>query len=382
MSQQTTLGRLALLLFPLGTFALPGPQIPAGGPGRGGNGNPAPDPVLPWVTVDPIGLATTITPTVFTTSDVRTTANAPPGDLTSTATYTLSPGGTDRPDLASTYTGLAPVATATSTSDKGGSFLACNRGQGTDEPFCLPKRGSILHPGRTYYVTWSPSYFAPPNISIAFQAQYFPADTGGYITDFTTNYFSASVGFYAWTIPIDFLTSSSNHNISSQNISLSLVYEDTETTNPNDIKVLPGPNILVMLESQVPNHAPKGPDKSYAAAIAVPIIVVILLIALGGFCFFKYKKTGLFPVPAFSRKRNSTGGGGGAGYGERQSRAQRVGSGSFGATNDKQGAQANTVGIQLTDRDSWSPTTAASAPSGRNVFREEIQRQEAAAQRR
>ncbi|KAM7196970.1 Protein of unknown function (DUF4448) domain containing protein [Rhypophila sp. PSN 637] len=378
MRQRTTLGRLALLLFPLNTFALPGPQIPAGGPGR--------EPVLPWVTVDPIGLATTITPTVFTTNDVRTTANAPPDDLTSTATYTLSPGGTDRPDLASTYTGLAPVASATSTSDEGGSFLACNRGQGTDEPFCLPKRGSILHPGRTYYVTWATtSYFAPPNISIALQAQYYPADTQGSIAGFTTNYFPASVGFYAWSIPIDFLTSSSNHNITSQNISLSLVFEDAETANPNDIKVLPGPNIIVMLERDLPKDSKNHADKSYAAAIAVPIIVVILLIALGGFCFFKWKRNGVLPVPVFSRKRNSTGGGG-AGYGERQSRAQRVGSGGFGgATDDKQGAKGAggpNVGIQLTDRDSWSPTTATSAPAGRNVFREEIQRQEAAAAQR
>jgi hypothetical protein len=33
------------------------------------------------------------------------------------------------------------------------------------------------------------------------------------------------------------------------------------------------------------------------------------------------------------------------------------------------------VGIQLTDRDSWSPT-GRSAEQGRNVFREEVARQE------
>ncbi|KAH6640223.1 hypothetical protein F5144DRAFT_559692 [Chaetomium tenue] len=35
------------------------------------------------------------------------------------------------------------------------------------------------------------------------------------------------------------------------------------------------------------------------------------------------------------------------------------------------------VGIQLTDRASWSPTTGrGAAGGGRNVFREEIERQE------
>lgn len=126
----------------------PGPQVPSGG---SRNGNAAPAPVVPWVTVDPLGIARTITPTVFTTDGARTTANQPPDSLISTATYTLFPGGTDHPDLASTYTGLAPVASAAGTTNDAGTFLACNLGQVSDKPFCQPKRGSVLYPGRTYY---------------------------------------------------------------------------------------------------------------------------------------------------------------------------------------------------------------------------------------
>jgi len=76
-------------------------------------------------------------------------------------------------------------------------------------------------------------------------------------------------------------------------------------------------------------------------------------------------------VPILGGRRRS----GSGGYGVGQSRSQRVGvvpaGGGFGG-NDKQGPN---VGIQLTDRDSWSPTTPSQA-AGRNVFREELRRQE------
>ena len=100
-----------------------------------------------WVTVDPSGVASTVTPAVITTEGQRATVLEPPASLLSTATYTLSPNG-----HASTYTGLAPVASATGANDAG-VFLACTTNQGIDEPFCLPKSGSTLHPGHTYYST-------------------------------------------------------------------------------------------------------------------------------------------------------------------------------------------------------------------------------------
>lgn len=71
------------------------------------------------------------------------------------------------------------------------------------------------------------------------------------------------------------------------------------------------------------------------------------------------------PVIGGLMKRRSGGGGGGAGYGVRQSRTERVGGGARGVGEDKAGG-----GIQLTDRESWSPT------AGKNVFREELQRQQ------
>jgi hypothetical protein len=107
----------------------------------------------PWVTVDPSGAAHTITPIVTTTNGATSTISPPPDALLTTGTYTMSPGG-----KASTSVGLAPVATATSTANPAGAFLACTMYQGLDEPFCSPKRGSLLYPGYTYYskpATWS-----------------------------------------------------------------------------------------------------------------------------------------------------------------------------------------------------------------------------------
>ena len=104
---------------------------------------------IAWVTVDASGSAQTVTPAVITTEGHLATVSNAPATLVSTATYTLSPSG-----RASTYTGLAPVASATGTGGSlAGVFPACdgNANVGPIEPFCLPKAGSELHPGTTYY---------------------------------------------------------------------------------------------------------------------------------------------------------------------------------------------------------------------------------------
>ncbi|KAH6640222.1 hypothetical protein F5144DRAFT_559691 [Chaetomium tenue] len=113
-----------------------------------------------WVTVDAAGSARTITPSVITTNGQLATISDAPSELRSTATYTLSPSG-----RASTYTGLAPVASATGTGDSpAGVFSACdsNVSVGPVQPFCLPRAGSELHPGKTYYSTSPALTLSPP----------------------------------------------------------------------------------------------------------------------------------------------------------------------------------------------------------------------------
>jgi hypothetical protein len=99
-----------------------------------------------------------------------------------------------------------------------------------------------------------------------------------------------------------------------------------------------------------------------AVAVAVPVVIAIVLIGLAGFCVWARRRHGSWPlIGALARAKRSSS----QGYGVRQSHGQRTGTGLSASTTGKGGA-----GIQLTPTESWSPT------SGRNVFREEIRRQD------
>jgi hypothetical protein len=134
-----------------------------------------------------------------------------------------------------------------------------------------------------------------------------------------------------------------------------------------------------------------GTPTNTIVAIAVPVIVITILLLFSGLCFFSYRRHGTIPLLSTlrNRKRRSTGGvggGGGARYGVRQSRAERMGTGAAVPRDNKSETDVG-GGVELTDRDSWSPTyTARSAAGGegrgRNVFREELARQESLRQGR
>ena len=128
--------RLSFLLFFLIQRSISFPQA----------GITVPEAPLPWITVNPAGAASTVSPKVITTEGHRTTLNAPPASLLSTSAWTLSLGSS-----ITIYTGLSPVAGSTSHDEDGAAFLACSSNVGLYEPFCLPRAGSVLYPGRTYY---------------------------------------------------------------------------------------------------------------------------------------------------------------------------------------------------------------------------------------
>jgi hypothetical protein len=104
-----------------------------------------PLPVSAWVVVDEAGIAATVSPVVRSTNGATTTINPPPATLMATGTYTLLPSG-----VASTKTGLAPVATATG-KNHAGIFLACEKNQSPGGRFCQPEPGTVLYVGYTYY---------------------------------------------------------------------------------------------------------------------------------------------------------------------------------------------------------------------------------------
>ncbi|KAK0670185.1 hypothetical protein QBC41DRAFT_390165 [Cercophora samala] len=356
LSRVTLLATIASSLFLLPAFSLPqAGSVPDAAP-------------LPWVTINPQGDAETITPKVITTEGHRATLSNPPAHLISTATYTLSPDG-----RLSTYTGLAPVATAPTNpddDDESAAFLACQSDKGHDEPFCLPRRGSSLIVGRTYYITWSPSYFSPQStlltlhifFSSSSQQQQQQQQQGIKLTPLPI---SASVGFYAWTIPPNFPTTAP--------ISFALQHNDTTTEEAHDIITVSGPTVNVL--SSEPDPAPPssgGGNGTNILAIVLPIVIVAVLVGLAGFCFLTYRRKGRWPVVGglVSGKRGPTGGG----YTGQGGRRVQEGAGGVVVTGDNK-SETN-IGVELTDRDSWSPTSPNSPSRGRNVFREEVERQE------
>jgi hypothetical protein len=208
-------------------------------------------------------------------------------------------------------------------------------------------------------------------------------------TAFTSPRMLASTGFYAWTVPDTFLSGHTPSPLSSVNLTLSLAsYEDAYSLDVDDD--IPGPTVIVSAASSSSADDPSseggsstgggrgggGGHKTNAAAIAVPIVVILVVLGLAGFCFRSWRKHGSVPLVS-AMKRRSTGGG--QGYGVRQSRSERVGAATAGgggagvAGVDK---EVGGGGVELTDRDSWSPAPGSSPPGGRNVFREEMDRQQ------
>ncbi|KAK4201167.1 hypothetical protein QBC40DRAFT_348030 [Triangularia verruculosa] len=321
---------------------------------------------LPWVTVDPQGDAETISPKVITTEGHRATLSNPPAHLISTATYTLSPD-----DRLSTYTGLAPVATAPGGTDETGVFLACQADKGHDEPFCLPRRGSSLVVGRTYYITWSPSYFSPQSTPLTLHIFFSSSSSSPNSQqkagiNLTPLPIPASTGFYAWTIPLNFPVSSP--------ISFALQHNDTTTADvTNDIITVSGPTVNVV-SSDPAEEAPSTSvqNGTNILAIVLPIVIAAVLLGLAAFCFLSYRRKGKIPVVGGFLAKRRSGRGGYTGQGAR--RVQDV-QGDGGRVTGDHKSETN-VGVELTDRDSWSPTSPNSAKGGRNVFREEVERQE------
>ncbi|KAK4237812.1 hypothetical protein C8A03DRAFT_15694 [Achaetomium macrosporum] len=336
---------------------------------------------IAWVSVGPTGSATTITPAVITTQGQRTTLATAPPSLAATATYVLSPLG-----HASTYTGLAPVASATGTGGSiAGVFPACddNSRVGPVEPFCLPLPGSELHPGTTYYVTWSPTYF-PTNQTVSLQVIYNSSSSSSPAANkigATSPPVPAAQGFFFWTVPPDFL--SSRGNPARYPVTFVLAYNDTSTPRiGNDLNEVVGPTVYITPGSgSISPGAGGGGSSTHAAAIAVPVVIAAVLALLAAFSAVSWRRTGHVPLigglAAQMKKRR-----GASGYGVRQSRSERVGS-SYGAgavwAGNRGGGDSKSetnVDIQLTDRDSWSPTAGGGgATGGRNVFREEVERQ-------
>jgi hypothetical protein len=182
-------------------------------------------------------------------------------------------------------------------------------------------------------------------------------------------------GFFAWSITTDFLEVHAQ-NRSAMNVTLFMaIIDDTDSNSTNDSPVqtrVNGPSVVIVYPSAAPAPSTGGGGGGpNAVSIAVPIIVVLVVLGLAAVGFWLWRK-----------HRAARGG-----YGVRRSQSERVSWGSTGARGGLSKEQeANGVGIQLTDRDSWGTTSVVSPGQarmgdgreavGKNVFREELRRQE------
>ncbi|KAJ3941217.1 uncharacterized protein N0V96_009097 [Colletotrichum fioriniae] len=283
-----------------------------------------PGPVNDWISVDSNGNARTISPSVVTSNGARTTISPPPYSLTgSVYTVTATTGGL------TTSTGVPPPPQASNTQGFGGVFAVCNNRVGQDGPFCQPRRGSTLHVESTYYNPATP-------IGIVG----FDVDNG--ITDnapaFSVTNLSGGDGWVPWTPHLTDLESKTSNNMT-----IILMYNDPDTGEEKNVT---GPvfTLRMAMDIDAPNSRPN------LLAILLPVILISLAIA--AFMAWLYIRR---------RRRHAAV----AAAVERQNAAHPT-----GQPRSMHG-QKGSADIQL------EPTSPppGSAP-GRNVFQEEVRRQE------
>ncbi|OAA54166.1 hypothetical protein SPI_09100 [Niveomyces insectorum RCEF 264] len=269
---------------------------------------PSLPPTAPWVSVDDKGTAHTVTPVLTTIDGTPTVVSAEPTTTTTALERTMT---------ASRTAADQPQATAT---NGAGSFPVCHNTDGPTAPFCAPAAGSTLNPGRTYYITWDPAYFAAPNTTVIVTGNLFNATTGEVTTQaFASGTLAAAWSFYAWTVDGDLLKGAGRGGV---NVSVSLSYLPPPT----------GPIVPVATPEpyrQPPAKAPTGP----ALYIGLPCVLGFVVLVVVGTCLWNRHVRRINLGNVMSRGRyGPLGGGGGQGYGVRKSRRERMGhSGRVGA---------------------------------------------------
>ena len=190
-------------------------------------------------------------------------------------------------------------------------------------------------------VTWSSETFDNKNNTVQIQLAW-----DGRV-NLRSDPLPVTQGFWVWSPPASLLGGKQILDVS-----IRMMYNDTDTTGKQTDKTETGPTVHLTNDAALTSYLSPAQDTGSskgvnAAAVAVPIVVIVLLL-VAGFIFWRWRK-----------------GRGGASAG--------VGSGRTARTMQPEsaGKTASDTGIQLTDRDSWN-----AGGTGRNVFREEVARQQ------
>ncbi|KAK3323788.1 hypothetical protein B0T19DRAFT_443260 [Cercophora scortea] len=256
----------------------------------------------------------------------------------------------------------------------------CSNINGANAPFCSPTEGTRLEVGKTIDVTWDPSFFnstTTPQIRV--QAEFSPAKgaTGG-SDGFTTDAIDVTAGRYTWTILPSYL----NHRDHSGPRSAQLFLANpTDTDNDGTFDAqdrVAGPRVEIISSSNTTTSptSPNDPTNNdmrmmgpNPLSIALPVSLgILVLLLIGGYFLLKRRAqrnnpeagAGGFGIRGIFSRRNG-------GYGIGQSRAQRLPRDPvtiIHSTHMNAGGGGGMMRMQTMGE------------GGRNVFREEMSRQD------
>lgn len=201
-------------------------------------------------------------------------------------------------------------------------------------------------------MTWDPSYFGDSSALVQVQADFTPSsgedptplDDAGFIS----NSLRAGTGSYSWAISSSILNSSTSD---AGGINAQLYFVVSTGDGGSENRTL-GPLVRVVPISSSDTGSGSGPN---LVAIIVPVVVgALVLMAIAAFFIMKRRKPEWKVGSMFSLGKTP-------GYGSRKSRSERA------------------VGMEMSGNAVQVGDVGVSKPQeGRNVFREEIRRQEEA----
>ncbi|KAK0641345.1 hypothetical protein B0T16DRAFT_380051 [Cercophora newfieldiana] len=259
----------------------------------------------------------------------------------------------------------------------------CTNFDGPLAPFCAPVQGQQVPVGRTVEVTWDPNWFnSTETPMVLVQADFsLPANSGQTlgIDGFTSELIPTSAGRFTWSVLPSYLHSSTL--ATTARLFLAEPSETNVTTRGNRIS---GPRVEIVsstignnnnLNNNNGNNRGANQQQTPASngtnpiAIALPITFGILTLCFLGFCvWFKRRHPDFFRgMFAFNRRRFGRRGGnsGGGRFGFGRSKSTRLrGDDIKVVTTDMNGLRMNAM--------------AMNGGQDRNVFREEMRRQERA----
>ncbi|KAK0620123.1 hypothetical protein B0T14DRAFT_224262 [Immersiella caudata] len=255
----------------------------------------------------------------------------------------------------------------------------CTNFDGPLAPFCAPAQGQQLPVGRTVEVIWDPNWFNSTEtpmvlVQADFSIPTVSGQTAG-IDGFTSELVPTSNGRFTWSVLPSYLHSSTL--ATTARIFLAEPSETNVTTRGNRI---PGPRVEIVSASVLNNNNNNNNNQNGAnrnnqqqplatgsnpIAIALPIVFGILTLCFLGFCvWFKRRNPDFFRgMFAFARRRGGS----------------RRGGGRFGLGRSKSRLRGDDIKVVTTDMNGLRMNAMAmNGGQDRNVFREEMRRQDRA----